>query len=555
MKKMNRVISIMILVMLLVSVGCNGNSTKDVYDDQDNTAQSNEKNDSEANEESEQTNQDIVNNVSGNDVSLVIKGLNSSTEIKLDDILALTSVTRDIKSLTSDGEEELDQVQGYLLTDILTSIGESLDGVDSIRFTAGDGYAINVPNDIVASKDIILANVWNDNPLTQREQPLRVAINDVRSMYFVSNLVEIELKAGEDQEASSDEGSMVSSSEKMVIMMETAFSMVPSEEYVYYDSPDQAVHIGDLIETFDLPQVDEVAFVASDGYEKTEDYEVVQDCSIKYTGEDMPLFTAHELPLGMIIKNVMTMAFDDKAFVSLTSASDVLPQANISDNVGVSVYDLVKTAGLEADYYVLFASDGYSIEVSKDTLKTGVAYVNDQGSITVKFASDNPDKSNLKGLLQVTSGDGSHEKVFQSETAQTGEEKSTDIEGNGWTIVFEGLEDGSFDMTSDRAERKLERVSLHTERMKDDVIYPEDWEGYKLKDVLTFLKVETFDSLILVAEDGYEIVLNSDQVDDETIIAVVKDGEPISGGNPVQLVQNTEFATSWIKNLAKIIVQ
>jgi hypothetical protein len=45
-------------------------------------------------------------------------------------------------------------------------------------------------------------------------------------------------------------------------------------------------------------------------------------------------------------------------------------------------------------------------------------------------------------------------------------------------------------------------------------------------------------------------------VDGETILAVVKDGEAMTEeDNLVQLVQNTEFATTWVKGVARITVK
>ncbi len=558
MKKMNRLLSVMLVFVMLIGASCTGNVSDDTYgSDQVGDSQGTNPDGSGGSDESGgQGNEDAdtkdkdTDSMSSEEASILIKGLGTSVEVKLSDIVKLTSVTRQVKSLSSDGEEANDEVQGFLLTEVLSSIGQSMDGVKTIRFTAGDGYAITVPSDIVESKEILLANVWNGQDLIQREQPLRVAIDDVRSMYFVSNLVEIELKDG-DETGDDESGSDMEVTNEL-ILMETAITTLPSEEYLYYDSPDQAVKVADLIEAFDLPLVDEVAFVASDGYAKTEEFEVVQDCYIKFTGDEAPLFTSHDLPYGMIIKYVMTMGFDHKVLVSLDSALDTMEVSEIGGFSGVNAFDLIKSGGLETDYYLLVASDGYSIQVSKATLSSGVAYIDDKGSVSVTFASDNLDKSVLKSLLSVSSGDGSSLKTFQ-----VSDDKQADSDGEtlGWTIVFDGLDDGAFDMTSDRAERKLERVELHTERMKDDIIYPEDWEGYRLNDILSFLRVESYESLILIAEDGYEIVLTSDQVDDETIFAVMKNGDAISGGNPVQLVQNTEFATTWIRNVVKVIVQ
>ncbi len=74
--------------------------------------------------------------------------------------------------------------------------------------------------------------------------------------------------------------------------------------------------------------------------------------------------------------------------------------------------------------------------------------------------------------------------------------------------------------------------------------------------MLSFLKVKEFNALVITASDGFEIELSKEQIDDETILAVVKNGEPLTDtDNLVQLVQNTEFSSSWVKGVSKITVK
>lgn len=127
--------------------------------------------------------------------------------------------------------------------------------------------------------------------------------------------------------------------------------------------------------------------------------------------------------------------------------------------------------------------------------------------------------------------------------------------GETWNILFEGLDDGSFDMDGQLADTKLDLVSLDTKRSKDDVTYPESWKGYRLVDMLDYIGVKSFNSLIIVASDGYKVEIPSDHIDKETIIAIEKNGQVLEDGGLVQLVQNTQYASTWVKDVVKVIVK
>lgn len=473
-------------------------------------------------------------------------------EVAYNDIYKMTAITAEVKSVSSSGEESNNSVEGVTLESILSLNGLSKNDFTGIRFTAGDGYAITVPADVYASKDIILAYKFDGEILDTKKMPLRVAINDVRSMYFVSNLMSVELLNEEMVETTGDMDS------GKIIMLETVTGTLENEEFMYYDSNDMAVKMSDVL-TMVPATGSSVKFSATDGYEKEESLDVVTEGFIKTTGEDIPLFTGLDLPIGMNVKNVMTMAIGDTTYVSITSAMVANETIVIDDKSGVQLSEVITMAGLEGEFYILSAADGYSVEVTQESTKDAIVYVSDNGTVTVKFDSQYPKNTNVKDLLSITIGDGSLTEMVKgeasleatTEVATETKEESEDL----WTITVDGLSDGSFEFSSEKAERKLELVAVHTSRIKDDVVKENDWEGYKVNDVLAFLKVEDYKSLTIVAGDGYAVELMKDQVDDETILAVTKDGQALSeADNMVQLVQNTEFATTWIQGVVTITV-
>ncbi|WZL82401.1 hypothetical protein QBE53_04665 [Vallitaleaceae bacterium 9-2] len=463
--------------------------------------------------------------------------------IAYDEIYGMDAVERTVKHISSSGEETTNTVKGVLLSEILSAHGIDQQMLGSIRFSAGDGYAIDVPQDIVREKEIVLAWMFDGEMLDERKMPLRVAIDDVRSMYYASNLSKVIL--GEAKEVVEEQNEAI---EKKIVMLDTAIAGLEKLPYVYYESQDMAINVKELFGAFSSNPSDTVSFVAIDGYEKTESYDVVSEGFIKYTGEDAPLFTGRDLPKGMNVKYILSLSTEDVTYLSVMGAMDKLNVEMIDGNMGVNLKEVVDLIGWSAQTYILTAADGYEKQVSAQDLEIGIAYLEEDATVTAIFNVDNPGKSKVKELISI--------RAENSEKADTLTEDENQMEGVNWVVTIDGLSDGSFEFDRERAERKLTLIDLHTEKMKNDEKIPEDWQGYRVLDILEFLKVDDFESIVVTAQDGYEVELSKDLVDGETILAVVKDGEAMTEeDNLVQLVQNTEFATTWVKGVARITVK
>lgn len=542
-----KLMGLLVALMMLVLVGCNSN------EDTENASSSEAAVEETSEEVAETEEVEVEAQELAYDGSLEILSEDKSFEIAYNDIFTMTAVQADVKHISSSGEESQNSVEGVTIESILATEGLSKANYTGIRFTAGDGYAVTVPADVFLDKDVILAYKFDGEILEAKKMPLRVAINDERSMYYVSNVVTVELMNEEVAEETESVGN------SKVVMLETVTATVENEEFMYYDSNDLAVSMTEILGMVPADG-SSVAFVATDGYAKEEAMDVVSEGFIKITGEDAPLFTGLDLPIGMNVKYVLTMAIGDTTFVSVNSAAEAGEMLVIDDVEGVKLSSIIDMAGLSGDFYVLAASDGYSVEVTAESTMEALVYLDDDGTARVKYAEGYPKNANLKGFLTITVGDGSKTEMVVTESTDEATEENKDeaVEEESedlWVITVDGLSDGSFDFNSGRAERKLDLVSLHTSRSKNDVVTEEDWEGYKVNDVLAFLRVEDYKSITVTAMDGYSVELMKEQVDDETILAVTRDGEALSEpDNMVQLVQNTEFATTWIKGVATITV-
>lgn len=530
MKKTTVLLSI-ILALCLFATGCGNNATNTNAEGTTNSVET-------------ETTAETETDASGlsYDGSLKITGVDGDFEVAFNDIFnTYEAVTESVHSISSSGEEFDDEVTGVLLNTILAEHGASQADFTTIRLIAGDGYEVTVPAEIVAEKDIILAYDFNGEGLEEKKQPLRAAIDDVRSMYFVSNLMEISF---------SNEAVAESAPVRDIVFLETAVLALEAEEYVYYENTDMAVTVADLLELVGCESEADVAFMAADGYEKTETMDIFKDGYIKFTGEDAPMFLDPEIQKGMYIKYIMKADAGDKTFVSVLSAMSSVGQTKVNGKVGVAMVDFFDLLGIDADAYVVTAIDGYEMEIGKDNLADGVFYIHDEtGNIGMKFTEDYEKNWSVKDILTikplgttaVTSGD-----AFAGEEAE--------VASGEWMVTFEGLEDGSFDFTSEKASQKMTLVELHTEREKNDEKKPEDWTGYTVTEILDWLHVESYSSLTIEAADGYQVEIPASEINEESILAIKVNGEAVEAEFLPQFVQNTQFATTWVKGVVKIIV-
>lgn len=481
------------------------------------------------------------------DGSLLITGLDEEIEILYDDIYSNEDDKKStsVKGLTS-AEELLEfEVTGLYLSDILANYDYSMDDFESIRLMAGDGYGINVPKELFQKKDIILAYYIDGKPIDSELQPLRAFINDERTMYWVSNLIQINLTLNGVVE----EGDAVESLEK-VVLLETAVQGLEIHEYNYGGNIDEAVNVSDLLDSYVNNKTESVYFVAADGFKKSEKLKVLEQGIIKMTGEFAPLFTGQDLPEGMQLKDILFLDIGDTTFMSINKALDTYNERTIDNQVGIALDDLIGALGLEGDTYIFTAKDGYSAEIGKENLKDGIITKSESEGYeqyNLIFNDSLPCSNNIDELLMIEVEASDAVKETVSESGNFGE----------WEITVEGLSDGSFVFSSQKAESNLDLIELQATMVKQDNSETEQlWKGYRLLDILSFLHVEDFNSITAVASDGYEVELSKEQVNEDTILGIELDGQRLSDeSNLVQLVNKNTPSSKWVKGIAKIIVK
>lgn len=312
--------------------------------------------------------------------ALTISGLaDEDIIISIEEVISHNPVTADVTAIDSAGNEEEYSVKGTLFNDLLASYEISQKDLYAIRLVAGDGYQIEVPFEVLSARDVILAYEINGEPLDEATQPLRAIVPDERAMYWVRNLLKIEiLESSEHNKAT------------RVILMETAFNQIEQEDYTYYESTDKAIKISELMTAFgmDTP-IETVSFVAVDGLEKNETGEIFKNSYLKVTGEDVPLFLSPDMPKGMYIKNILFCTISDTVFMSGRKAIEKYETIALDDGTGIYITEIFEDVDFDTTgTYFITSADGDGIEVSSDELLSGIIMVNSEGGFDIQVSED-----------------------------------------------------------------------------------------------------------------------------------------------------------------------
>ena len=329
---------------------------------------------------------DAAPDYSGEDDAVVIRcEITGDSEFNVAELMTLPDVSRQVIRETDDGRDEY-EVRGVLLDELLDNLAVARDELDGIRVVAGDGYSVNVPHAIVMEHEIILAYEIEGEALNEDSRPLRVFIPGEEPMYWVRNVVEIELLRPEEQ----------ASEVREIIFLESATDMVDA---VQYDDGQEAVKTADLLAG--VTGSESVFMMAVDGFTKTEQHDVFSGAYLVTTGEDAPAFRSPDLPRGMHVRDLAWFITGHSAFYAVARGPELHGTVYVEDRVGVSLALLADELGLKvADRYILEATDGYEVDISRDDLQLGIVYMRDDGQVASAF-DGLPRNTAVRGLLSL----------------------------------------------------------------------------------------------------------------------------------------------------------
>jgi hypothetical protein len=323
---------------------------------------------------------------------ILIHGLqDQDVVITMSDLEKLPAVTRYAEAERSNGDEVSVNATGPLLDTLLKQYGRSQQEFSLVRFTARDSYSIAVPPDILKNCPIILSYINDGKPLEADWQPVRVVIPGERAMYWVKDMIRIDLETGTERIPAG----------KLVFMDPAALSL-PQEDLRDNGSSVKAVKTRDLIDRYTGGSpVQNVFIKAGDGLEKNETGAGFLNACIEVNGQDAPKYLIPGLPEGMTIRNVLVFNYGATAFIDYAEAARVLPLQTVGRQSGVALSDIVKQAGLTgAGDYLFTKTDGGSVIVATAGLGNGLVY-QDAGGALAFTASGTSGAVEVDDLLSI----------------------------------------------------------------------------------------------------------------------------------------------------------
>jgi len=268
------------------------------------------------------------------------------------------SVTADVISISSSGERNEMTVEGVTLKDLLESKKIDLSSFKSIRVVAGDGYSIEIPEEIFSKRQVILTYKINGEFLNDKSKPIRIIIPDERALYWARNVVKIELLQKKD----------TITTEK-IVFLETAYKKLPQTKYMYYETQDIVVPVTKLLSTYCGDCKGELDFESTDGLNRSETYENALISFIKINGKGKPLFLSPDLPGGMYIKSILLFKVNNTCFYSIESGIETMTK----DGKELSWSYILSSTGLaESEKYIITDLDGNKSIVEAEKLEKGI---------------------------------------------------------------------------------------------------------------------------------------------------------------------------------------
>ncbi|MDA3886234.1 MAG: molybdopterin-dependent oxidoreductase [Candidatus Delongbacteria bacterium] len=288
-----------------------------------------------------------------------IIGSGENIEILVDNLKNdFKPVTADVVSISSSGEKNEMTVVGVTLKDLLVSKKIDISSFKSIRAVAGDGYSIEIPEEIFSKRQVILAYKINGELLNDKSKPIRVIVPDERAMYWARNVVKIELLQKKN-----------TITIEKIVFLETAYKKLPQTKYMYYETQDIVVPVKELLSNYCGDCKGELDFESTDGLIRSETNENALISFIKINGKGKPLFLSPDLPGGMYIKNILLFKTNNTCFYSIESGIETMKK----DGKKLSWSYLLTSTGLaESEKYTITDLDGTKNIVAAEKLDKGI---------------------------------------------------------------------------------------------------------------------------------------------------------------------------------------
>lgn len=297
------------------------------------------------------------------DAEITINGLEDQDfTVTVKELMELEAVTEKAEASRFNGDIVDVKATGPTLNTFLEKYGKTQADYELIRFTAQDKYAIAVPQTVLEERDIVLSYLNNGKALDEENSPIQVVVPGERAMYWVRMLSKIEFETTAETIRS-----------ERVVFLDTVLPHLGGEAI----EDGTGVSVEELLENYGSGS-GKVLITASDGLQKRETVENFLLGYIKYTGEYAPKFTSSELPEGMYVNGIVSIACGDVVYFSLGESMATMPERNNGDVIGIGFSDIVKDKNfIGGTSYKLIDINGNETELKDAELSAGVFNQND----------------------------------------------------------------------------------------------------------------------------------------------------------------------------------
>jgi hypothetical protein len=475
-----------------------------------------------------------------NDANLEITGESTGINLTASDMQAREQLSFESTNVDSNGNIAQVAVTGFSLGALLEENGIALSEIASLNLIASDGYIMSVPAEYYTDEDVFILLSYEGEAL---EYP-RSCLPDQRAMYWVKDLIKIELVAGTPLGA-----------ESIVSQIDIFREGVTALEAQIlnnrgFDVP--AYSLKDYFEKYigALP-ASPLKMIAMDGFEKTETADVFFENFVTYTAEtgeegDLPLYFSETISDGMRVKQL-----------------DFVISGNNAIYFGqeISVTDLFEAVGMgSADSYSFIASDGFETVVPFDAIEYGEVFVDaDEGFMRASFDGydwgDTKGGGKVKYLISIKAiGEVSTPETFseESETQDAGQSAEETL-----LKCFIGENKSTISEADFLALPQIEKTLTKTNSKGETTTG--NYKGVHWSEIAKFIGADLLSSIVLVASDGYEVTLTSDILNDEdSLFAYYHDGVNIEseGDGRIWFCASENFtANNWVKYVEKLVVE
>lgn len=515
--KRNTIIILSVLMLLAVFVGCTPQTDSPV--------------------------EEVVASGLAADAMIEIAGQGLSIKLSAADMQAREQQTFTCNNIDSNGDIKEVTVTGFSLNAVLQENGMSLADIASLNLVASDGYIMSATAEEYTDGDVYVLLDYEGDAL---EYP-RSCIPDKRAMYWVKNLIKIELVSGEAA------GEVQTAVVSQIDIFREGTTAMDAEKLNNRGFEVSAYSLKAYFEKFigALPTAP-ITMLAKDGFEKTETAEVFFQNYVTLESEEgeedgLPLYFSETLSDGMRVKQL-----------------DIVVSGRNAVYFGsqISVADLFEAVGMsKTDSYSFIASDGFETNVPADAIAFGTIFMDeDEGFIRADFDGydwgDTKGGGKVKHLVSIKAmGEAS-----ASDAAAAASEK-TELAAKGSEEALLKCFVGDNKITISEADflalPQIEKEITKTNSKGETTTGV--YKGVHWTEIAKLIGVDAFSDIVVVASDDYEATITSDVLNDvDSLFALYQDGVNIQseGDGRVWFCASENFtANNWAKFIIKIVIE